>query len=167
MIQYLLDANVFIQAKRFHYPFDVFPGFWEWLERDMEAGILASVDPVHKELTEGNDELVQWACDRQAKGCFLAIDDDKTQMCYGELASWVVDPIQQFTQPAYEQFLAVGDSWLIAKALSLPAIIVTHERYDANCRKRVLIPNVCRSFGIECIDTIELIRRMGTKFRLA
>ena len=28
---YLLDANIFIQAKNLHYGFDFCPAFWEWL----------------------------------------------------------------------------------------------------------------------------------------
>ncbi|HVW88415.1 MAG TPA: DUF4411 family protein [Gaiellaceae bacterium] len=30
---YLLDANVFIQAKNLHYSFDFCPAFWDWLDR--------------------------------------------------------------------------------------------------------------------------------------
>jgi Domain of unknown function (DUF4411) len=30
---YLLDANVFIQAKNLHYGFDFCPAFWEWRHR--------------------------------------------------------------------------------------------------------------------------------------
>jgi hypothetical protein len=28
---YLLDANVFIQAKNLHYGMDFCPAFWDWL----------------------------------------------------------------------------------------------------------------------------------------
>jgi hypothetical protein len=30
-LSYLLDANVFIQAKNLHYGLDFCPAFWEWL----------------------------------------------------------------------------------------------------------------------------------------
>jgi hypothetical protein len=29
---FLLDSNVFIQAKNFYYGFDICPGFWKWLD---------------------------------------------------------------------------------------------------------------------------------------
>lgn len=29
---YLLDANVFIEAKNRYYGFDLAPGFWDWLD---------------------------------------------------------------------------------------------------------------------------------------
>lgn len=41
---YLLDANIFIQAKNRHYAFDVVPGFWRWLERAHGIGIAGSVE---------------------------------------------------------------------------------------------------------------------------
>lgn len=31
MTKYLIDTNVFIQAKNLHYGFDFCPAFWEWL----------------------------------------------------------------------------------------------------------------------------------------
>ncbi len=31
---YLLDTNVFIQAKNLHYGFDFCPAFWDWLKLD-------------------------------------------------------------------------------------------------------------------------------------
>ncbi|ASC73377.1 hypothetical protein XM38_043420 [Halomicronema hongdechloris C2206] len=34
---YLLDTNIFIQAKNDYYGFDLCPGFWAWLEQQNEA----------------------------------------------------------------------------------------------------------------------------------
>lgn len=141
MTKYLLDANIFIQAKNFHYPFDVFPRFWEWLKRDMEAGVVVSVEPVYQELIKGNDDLVDWTKARKECGCFLPVDDIKTQEKYTEIASWAIDPTQCFKQTAQQGFLQVADSWLIAKAICMGTSIVTLEKYDANCKKRILIPN--------------------------
>ncbi len=166
MKKYLLDANVFIQAKRFYYPFDVFPGFWEWLDREMENDVLASIIPIYDELTAGGDILSEWAIDRKDSGWFLPVEEVETQGQYSVIAAWAVDPAQKFKQTAHEEFLAVGDSWLIAKATAENLIIVTHEKYNAESRKRILIPNVCKAFNIEYIDTVELIRRTGARFGL-
>ena len=35
---YLLDANVFIQAKNLHYGLDFCPAFWQWLIDNNQAG---------------------------------------------------------------------------------------------------------------------------------
>lgn len=73
-------------------------------------------------------------------------------------------PDRVFKDPPKDEFLSVAESWLIAKASSDGFTIVTQERYDANCKKKILIPNVCEVFGVEWIDTIELLRRMNVKF---
>ncbi len=40
---YLLDANVFIQAKRLYYGFDFCPGFWDWIiESNAEGSVFRS-----------------------------------------------------------------------------------------------------------------------------
>ena len=61
MTKYLLDANIFIQAKRDYYDFNVCPGFWDWLicQYTLLAKSL-SIDKVYSELNSGNDELVNW-----------------------------------------------------------------------------------------------------------
>jgi len=43
--------------------------------------------------------------------------------------------------------------------------ILTLERSDANCRKRVLMPNVCEAFGIVYADTFAMLRDLGAGFR--
>ncbi len=58
---YLLDANVFIDAKRNHYRFDPCPGFWEWLDHAHEMDVVASIEKVRSELVGTEDELSDWA----------------------------------------------------------------------------------------------------------
>ena len=57
MTAYLLDANVFIQAKNLHYGFDFCPAFWDWLVVQNDKGKVASIDKVADELRAGDDEL--------------------------------------------------------------------------------------------------------------
>ena len=40
---YLLDSDVFIQAKNLHYGFDFCPAFWEWLLARNSAGVVFSM----------------------------------------------------------------------------------------------------------------------------
>ncbi|EQD26866.1 hypothetical protein B1B_19421, partial [mine drainage metagenome] len=54
---YLLDANVFIQAKNLHYGLDFCPAFWEWLIENHAAGKVGSIDKVGDEIAVGSDEL--------------------------------------------------------------------------------------------------------------
>lgn len=41
---YLLDANVFIEAKNAYYGFDFCPGFWEWLVPKNREGLVFSIE---------------------------------------------------------------------------------------------------------------------------
>lgn len=53
MTTYLLDSNVFIQARNLHYGFDFCPAFWSWLVEQKDAGKVASIDKVADELRAG------------------------------------------------------------------------------------------------------------------
>jgi Domain of unknown function (DUF4411) len=57
---YLLDANVFIQAKNSHYAFDIVPAFWQWLEQAHRAGTVFTVEKVGDEILPGGDALATW-----------------------------------------------------------------------------------------------------------
>ncbi|MDF1618600.1 DUF4411 family protein [Petrocella sp. FN5] len=163
-MQYLLDTNIFIQAKNIEYPFDVFPGFWDWLDRDLTAKSISSIKPIYTEIENGNDELAEWIKTYNNNDYFLPVDDVTTQEKFAEIANWVYAPDRIYKDTAKDEFLSVADSWLVAKAAAHGFIIVTQERYDANCKKKILIPNVCEVFGVRWIDTIELLRKMNVKF---
>ena len=61
---YLLDSNVFIQAKNLYYGMDFCPAFWEWLVNANQAGSVLSTQKVRDELLAGDDELADWARQR-------------------------------------------------------------------------------------------------------
>jgi len=43
---YVLDTNVFVQAHRRHYAFDICPGFWDCLIHHHQTGRIVSIDRV-------------------------------------------------------------------------------------------------------------------------
>ena|SRR2546428_28212 len=61
---YLLDANVFIQAKNLHYGMDFCPAFWDWLIEGNAAKQVFSIEKVGDEILAIADELAVWADDR-------------------------------------------------------------------------------------------------------
>lgn len=73
-MKFLLDANVFIQAKNLHYGFDFCPAFWDWLVAQNATGVVASIEKVSDELVGGGDNLSDWAGE-QGKPFFLPPDD--------------------------------------------------------------------------------------------
>ena len=57
---YLLDTNVFIQARKLYYGMDFCPAFWDWLITKHAEGQVFSVKKVYDEIAASNDELVDW-----------------------------------------------------------------------------------------------------------
>ncbi|MGZ9144011.1 MAG: DUF4411 family protein, partial [Candidatus Binatia bacterium] len=55
---YLLDANVFIQAKNLHYGLDFCPAFWE---ANNKGANVFSIEKVGDEIAAGGDDLSDWA----------------------------------------------------------------------------------------------------------
>ena len=161
---YLLDANVFIEAKNFYYGFDTFPGFWEWLDAEHSNGHLRSIKPIRDELLKGSDDLAAWIEERKDSGWFLTVDDVDTQHNLALIAVWVMG--QPFKEVAKSDFLSGSDPWLIAKAKAIGATVVTQENFDAQCRRKVKIPNICRAFNVPYINTFDLLRQMGATFTM-
>ena len=49
-MSYILDANVFIQAKNEYYGMDFCPAFWDWIITSNSDGIVASISDILAEL---------------------------------------------------------------------------------------------------------------------
>jgi len=161
LTRYLLDANIFIQAKNLHYGFDFCPAFWEWLEANNTAGKVASIDKVLDELHSIEDELSQWATYKGA-GFFLPADE-AVLPALAEVSEWA--NTQNFEAAAISTFLQVADYWLVAYAKAHDWVIVTHEVPSDGVRK-IKIPNACLGLDIQCINPYEMLRRERAKFVL-
>jgi len=164
-MSYLLDANTLIEAKNRYYQMRFCPGYWDWLKRGKEAGILSSVDSVAQELRRGNDDLAQWA--QTHADFFVPESDERTQAAFAEIASHIEVQSASMRAGALEEFLGGADPWLIAKALVTGRVVVTHEQLNAQSRRKFFIPNVCRHFGVEFIDTFQMLDRQDARFVLA
>lgn len=163
---YLLDANTLIEAKNRYYRMRTCPAYWNWIKKSRGAGIVSSIDLVGQELRRGHDELAEWARDHAE--LFMPVSDDDTQRAFGDVAAHVAANSAGMKPGALEEFLSGADPWLIAKALALrDAVVVTHEQYNPQMRRKFSIPNVCEHFGVRCIDTFELLSRTDARFVLA
>lgn len=56
-MSYLLDSDVFIQAKNLHYGLDFCPAFWDWLIDANAKKLVFSTEKVGDEIEAGADEL--------------------------------------------------------------------------------------------------------------
>ncbi len=72
----------------------------------------------------------------------------------------------QMKAGALDEFLGGADPWLIAKAMTINATVVTHEQLNLAARRKFLIPNVCQHFGVPFVDTFELLNALEARFVL-
>jgi hypothetical protein len=160
---FVLDANVFIEAFRRYYAFDIAPSFWDFLVEFADAGIIRSIDRVKtQDLDPGKDKLAAWAGTKFAHG-FASTNESDIIEYYGRVITWVQGE-PQFKEAAKYEFANEPDGWLIAYAGAKKCILVTHEVLAREVKNKVPIPNVCEVFSITHIDTFEMLRKLGFHF---
>jgi hypothetical protein len=159
---FLLDTNVFVQAKNRYYAFDICPGFWEWLDHIVDIGGVGSVILVRDELLNYQDELAEWIKARQDQHWFLSVEDTETQSNFSAVAQFVNDG--DYKSAAKADFLNGADPWLISKAMTIGGGVVTEEVYAPEVKRKVPIPNVCEQFNVPYKGTFSLLRELEATF---
>lgn len=168
MTGYLLDTNVFIQAAGDPdrdtlgtYSMSEFPGFWDWLRLQAEAGVVASVDAVRLEVM--TDRLALW-CDSMPAETFRS-ETEVVRASRIEIASWI-NNARAYSEAAKRKFMSGADSSLIAVAHASGMTVVTYETPEPRSKRSIKIPDVCLEFGVECIYPAEMLSREGARFVL-
>jgi hypothetical protein len=161
--KYLLDANVFIEAKRRYYAFDVCPGFWECLVWHHQGAFVHSIDRVKEEIERGGDELKEWVQATMPASCFASCDDVEVIEQYSQMQLWAHQQ-GQFTESAKAEFAGKADAWLIAYAKAKHFVLVTHEVLDRQIQKKIPMPNVCEAFDVPYVDTFTMLRDLEAQF---
>lgn len=161
-MSYLLDANVFIQAKNQYYGFDIVPAFWDWLIAANARGVVFSVEKVGEELLDYADELSDWAKARMAAGGFFLQPDDPVLEAMKDLARWAHS--QAFTDAAINEFLQAPDYYLVAHAHAHSHIVVTQEIFEPAITRKIKIPNACDAMSVEWMNTYTMLRTEGARF---
>ena len=158
---YLLDANVFIQAKNLYYGLDFCPAFWDWLIAHNKAGRVVSIEKVGDEIEAGGDELATWAV---ARGTGFFVKPDAAMLpALGKVSTWATG--QHYEPAAVNTFLQVADYYLVAHALAHGHTVVTHE-IASTSTKKIKIPDACIGLGIKCMTPFEMLRRERARFIL-
>lgn len=163
-MKHLLDSNTLIEAKNRYYNMNFCPAYWQWIRIQNQLLEVASISFVADELKRGNDELAQWAKDNA--NLFLDVSDDSTQAAFIEIAQAVSEQAPAMKDGAFDEFMSGADPWLIAKAMTSGAVVVTHESYNPEARRKFLIPNICELFGVQWMNTFELLQKLDAKFVL-
>lgn len=158
---YMLDTDVFIRAKNLHYGFDFCPAFWEWLIEANARGIALSIDKVGDELKAGNDDLAQWAADRNSG--FFVPEDQQVAEAFTTVSRWA--GAGHYEPAAVSIFLQRADYYLVAQALAGKHIVVSHEVPSPSTRK-IKIPDACLALGIKRVSPYEMLRQEHARFVL-
>lgn len=160
MTTYLLDANVFIQAKNLHYGFEFCPAFWDWLDQQNATGNVFSIERVGDEIRAGDDELAEWT--KQRPGLFLTPDSAMVPSLT-VLSTWANS--QGYEPAGVATFLQVADYYLVAHAHAHDYVVVTHEVFSPS-PKKIKIPNACIGVGVKFVNPYEMLRSERARFVL-
>ncbi len=166
-MRYCLDSNVYIEAHRRYYAFDIAPGFWDSLRRLAEEEIICSPILVFEEISDSGNELARWA--KANKDVLFVQPDDTTQEAYKEIA----DMAARLYEPQHVQkFLSGADPWVIAHAKVDGLMVVTlealkNEQINAGgiISGKIQIPNMCKLFKVGFRDTFGLLREQKIVLR--
>jgi hypothetical protein len=164
---YLLDANVFISAKRLHYGLDFCPAFWDWIVKMHAGGKVFSIEKVSDEIQAGADDLSAWAL-KLEQGFFLS-PTELTLSALGKVNDWVRQHThpdgKRYTPAALNQLFQSADYYLISQALERGFTVVTHE-VPRNTPGKVQIPNVCLGLKVKYVTPFEMLRIERARFVL-
>ena len=160
-MSYLLDSDVFIQAKNLHYGLDFCPAFWDWLIVANGKGLVFSTEKVGDEIQAGADELATWAAGRGDN--FFLKPDSAILPALATVSNWASG--QNYEPAAVSTFLQVADFYLVAHALAHGHTVVTHEVAAASTKK-IKIPNACIGVGVKCVNPYEMLRVEKARFVL-
>jgi hypothetical protein len=158
--RYLLDTNVFIQAKNLHYGFDFCPAFWDWIDQARATGAVASIERVGAELEAGGDDLADWA---RRRPDLFASPDPSIIPSLGVVSTWANG--SNYEPVAISTFLQTADYYLVAHGRAHNQVVVTHEVASPSPR-RIKIPNACIGVGVKCVTPYEMLRRERARFIL-
>ena len=158
---FILDANVFIQAHRLYYSFDICPGFWDSIIQNYNNGLCVSIDKIRDEL-EGNDALWQWVKNQLPNDFFKDTNDPHIIAEIAKLSAWA--QTQPFTPAAKVEFAQVADAWVLAYCKAKGGAIVTMETLKPEKKNKIQIPNVCEEFSIPWLNTYDMLRETNTRF---
>jgi len=109
---FVLDANIFIEAARRYYAFDIAEGFWSGLQVSGEEGKIVSIDRVGAEIARGKDQLSRW-CEDVFAEYFSSTDDDGVVSRYRDIVIWAQSQAQ-FTDSAKAAYMLGAHGRVVA-----------------------------------------------------
>ncbi len=165
-MSYLIDTNSLIESQRVRYPFNNFPGIWDFYFQLHTQGKLYIINKVKEEINKGDEEdtLRKWM--NQMKFKELSFDTDLLGLenNINQIRSRITN---DYTAIAIIDFFKKADSNLVAVAMSNPNYTVVTEEISSTSKNTVKIPDVCKIMDVKCINLLQLIKNEGPRLILA
>lgn len=163
---YIIDTDVFIQAKNREYRFEFASAFWDWVIDAHKAKVVHSISKVLAQINEGKKTcpLRQWVAANVPNSFWLPDTNDKVVMKrYPQVISWAYG-LGQFSHKALSDFSMEknADPFLIAVGMAKGYTVVTHEGESTNAVNRVMIPHAAHSLGVKTVNLYDLLSRHAT-----
>ena len=158
---YIIDSSSLIDLNR-HNPIDVFPTLWEKIGILIDSEMMISHIEVFNEITQKDDNLANWL--KNHRKMFRDFSQKQSET--------VKDILNKYPSFVKKDSAFDADPWLVALAkeiqddpqktlFNVKKLVVTEESLAGN---KIKIPFVCKSFGVDCINRIEMFRQEGWKF---
>lgn len=159
--KFLIDSNVFIEAKNFAYNFNYCKIFWDFLLALHMNGLIYSINAVKKELCAKDDPLCKWIKEELPSSFFE--DEHSSIENYAKLINWStkldVTEKAKFDFASHEK----ADAFLIAHAMTHGYTIITHEKPSGGKpKKRIMIPDAAASHGVKTLTLYAFLPRYAS-----
>lgn len=154
-----------ITAHRRYHSFDICLGFWNDLLKYHEREKIFSINHVRQELLRGDDkdDLVRWVSNKLPPSFFLEENPTDVILIFKRIVEWAQSH-STYSDQARAEFANSADAWLVAFAHVRDAIVVKNERFAPLSKNVVKIPDACREFNVQHVDTFSMLRSLGVVF---
>lgn len=150
---FIIDADAWIACHEERYPIDVFPKLWDHLQVAAAEEMIWTTRQVVNEVGDQRGGVSAWI--RALKPTIVLRETPGVV----HRMSQVVERFPDLTRGIAES----ADPWLVAHAMGrTSAIVVTQEgRRKQNGKPK--LPDVCRAFDVQTINSLAMFRRLSFK----
>ena len=161
---FIIDTNIFIEAKNEYYAFDIVPSFWPALLDAFQKGQVVTIDAVADEIQRKEDNLAEWFNQNVSNDKTFILSakaDEGVVSCYSTIASNVMQSVQ-YSEDSKRKFLgvSVADPWIIAAARTWNHTVVTNETPVGPTGKKVKIPDICQQMKVTYTNLFDMMRNL-------
>lgn len=159
--KYLLDSNVFIEPSKKYYAMDLVPSYWDFLTTYAQNGILSSIDRVRDEVSN-NEQLGEWV--QNVFPRWESTESTEVISEFRQITAWFKKSqhYNKYAKAVFENE-SKADAWVIAYARVYNYTVVTDERWNAEIKKKIPVPNACHLLQVKWTGITDMLRSLGIR----